>query len=274
MTFQRSTHRELSCRIFAVRFGLPGGRCEKTVAACRCFVHGAVGGSTGRARNSVRTGPRLPEAACWNELRRGVGRRAQLEAARLRLHPVEQRRRPRLRAGRGATLRVRTERRVHRRDRKGTLRVGLRAHRSRGPRRQHLGHRQGLGHGRQVQSGRARTDGLRPPKGIGGRGGTVGASEPAAAASRRHVPPADRCRMGLGRQHLHQRWLCQLTRGEVRQKRRLGEVVRRAGHGTWSAQDAPRHRHRRQRQRVCRRPRQSSHPRVRHQRHVPADVLD
>ena len=44
----------------------------------------------------------------------------------------------------------------------------------------------------------------------------VGASQSAAAARRRTVPPADRRRLGLGRQHLHQRRLRQLARRQVR----------------------------------------------------------
>ena len=72
--------------------------------------------------------------------------------------------------------------------------------------------------------------GVRPPEGIGrrrdaSRGST---SNPPLPRDRRAVPPADRRRVGLGGQHLHQRRLRQLARRQVRQERRLGEVVGRA----------------------------------------------
>ena len=55
------------------------------------------------------------------------------------------------------------------------------------------------------------------------------ARQPAAPAGRRPVPPADRRRVEPAGQHLHQRRLRQLARRQVRQERRLGEVVRRTG---------------------------------------------
>ena len=98
--------------------------------------------------------------------------------------------------------------------------------------------------------GRPRDAGVRTPEGIGGRGDqAVGARRSAAAARGRPVPPADRCRLGLGRQHLHQRRLRQLPRREVRQERRLGEVVGRARHAARAVQPAARDRHRPQQQR-------------------------
>ena len=50
---------------------------------------------------------------------------------------------------------------------------------------------------------------------------------PPRAARRRPVPPADRRHLGHAGQHLHQRRLHQLARRQVRQERRLGEVVGR-----------------------------------------------
>ena len=67
---------------------------------------------------------------------------------------------------------------------------------------------------------------------------------PPAAAGGRSVPPADRRGVGLAGQHLHQRRLRQLARREVRQERRLGEVVRRARQGPRTVQHAARHRDR------------------------------
>ena len=51
----------------------------------------------------------------------------------------------------------------------------------------------------------------------------------AASARRRPVPPADRRHLGHAGQHLHQRRLHQFARRQVRQERRLGEAVGRAG---------------------------------------------
>ena len=96
--------------------------------------------------------------------------------------------------------------------------------------------------------------------------------EPAAAADRRAVPPADRRRVGLAGQHLHHRRLRQLARREVRQERRLGEVVGRARHRSRPVQHAARDRDRPQQQRLRRRSRQPAHPGVRHRRQVPAHV--
>ena len=73
----------------------------------------------------------------------------------------------------------------------------------------------------------------------------VDARQPAAPAGRRPVPPADRRHVGHAGQHLHQRRLHQLARREVRQERRLGEVVGRAGHRARAVQHAALHRHRR-----------------------------
>ncbi len=54
--------------------------------------------------------------------------------------------------------------------------------------------------------------------------------DPPLAACRRTVPPADRRRVGLRGQHLHQRRLHQFARRQIRSQRRLGEVVGREGH--------------------------------------------
>ena len=73
-----------------------------------------------------------------------------------------------------------------------------------------------------------------PPAGGTGRAGLLQGQRPrrrqhaAAAARRRHVPRADRRRVGLRRQHLHQRRLHQLARREVRQARQLDQVAGRA----------------------------------------------
>ena len=71
---------------------------------------------------------------------------------------------------------------------------------------------------------------------------------PPRAAGQRAVPPADRRRLGHRRQHLHQRRLHQLARGEVRQERRLGRVARRTGRRQARATEhAAQHRQRRER---------------------------
>ena len=59
------------------------------------------------------------------------------------------------------------------------------------------------------------------------RPGRVKHPKPPLPARRRPVPPADRRRLGPGGQHLHQRRLHQLARRQVRQERRLGQVVGR-----------------------------------------------
>ena len=59
--------------------------------------------------------------------------------------------------------------------------------------------------------------GVRPPQGIRRRRNqAVGTRQSAAAAGRRHVPPADRRRLGLQGQHLHQRRLHQFAGRQVR----------------------------------------------------------
>ena len=97
---------------------------------------------------------------------------------------------------------------------------------------------------------------------------------PAAAARRRPLPPADRRRVGFGGQHLHQRRLRQLARRQVRQERRLGEVVGRAGHrpGQFNLPHAiaiDRNNNVYVGDRI-----EPAHPGVRHRRQVPADVHD
>ena len=82
-------------------------------------------------------------------------------------------------------------------------------------------------------------DGLRPQEGSVRRGRAVDARQPAAAARRRPVPPADRRRLGHAGQHLHQRRLHQLTRRQVHQGRRLGEVVGRARHRAGRSSNTP-----------------------------------
>ena len=110
------------------------------------------------------------------------------------------------------------EGRVHPRDRQGSLRLVVRAHRARRQGRQHLGGRQGLRHGHQVQSGRPGHAGLRPPEGIGRR---------RKPRPWEHVNPPLPHVDGLFRQptdvawdsdgqHLHQRRLRQLARRQVR----------------------------------------------------------
>ena len=73
--------------------------------------------------------------------------------------------------------------------------------------------------------------GVRAQAGIGRRRRAAGASRSAAAARRRHVPSADRRGLGLAGQHLHHRRLRQLARRQVRQERRLGEVMGTKGTG-------------------------------------------
>ena len=134
-------------------------------------------------------------------------------------------------AGGGATLRVRSKRRVRPRNRQGAVRLVLRAQRPHRSQRQHLGHRQRFEHGRQVQpEGRVvwvfgrkeeAADGAEP----------LEHRRPAAASGRRHVPSAHRRGVGLTGQHLHHRRLHQLARRQVRQERRLGEVMGHKGSG-------------------------------------------
>ena len=99
---------------------------------------------------------RLPEAAGRSVPRRSVGRRGQLEGARLRLHRAATVPPARPIGATGvAAAGVRQGRQVRPRDRQG-LYAWAYAHAVRVDQgRQHLGHRQGLGHGRQVQPRRA-----------------------------------------------------------------------------------------------------------------------
>ena len=165
----------------------------------------------------------------------------------VRLHALEQRVGPGLRRHGVAAARIRPRRPLHPRDRQGALRVVVRPRGAHRRARQHLVHRQGVGHDRRVQPRRARADGVRPEEGSLRGGHAVGAGQAAAAAGRRHVPPADRRRVERPGRHLHQRRLRQLARGEVRQERRLGEELRRAGQRPGPAQHAAQHRRRRER---------------------------
>ncbi len=64
------------------------------------------------------------------------------------------------------------------------------------PGRQHLGCRQGLGHGREVYAERPRRDGVRPQtRSLRRRHGPAQASEAAAAAGERPLPPSHRHRV-------------------------------------------------------------------------------
>ena len=80
--------------------------------------------------------------------------------------------------------------------------------------------------------------------GGGRRRRAAGASRSAAAAGGRHLPSADRRRVGLAGQHLHHRRLRQLARRQVRQERRLGEVMGIEGHRPGPVRHAARDRHR------------------------------
>ena len=202
-------------------------RTTAAVAACR-----ARDGPAERARDPVRFGAEFPDAAAGHEFRRGARRGGELQGPRLRVHALEQRRRPGLCAGGGAAARVHRRRPVCRRDRQGPLCLVVRPQRAHRQGRQHLGHRQGLRHDRQVQPGRPRRSGCsaaarnrrtRTPK-------PWEHVEPPLPADRRHVPPAHRRRLGFPGQHLHHRRLHQLARRQIRQERRLGEVVGLEGH--------------------------------------------
>ena len=178
---------------------------------------------------------------------------------------------PGLCRGRGAAARIRRQRQVHPRDRQEPLRLVVRPHGEDRSPGQYLGGRQGLGHGHQVQSRGPRRHGVRPQAG---------------SLRRRHRPAqasrSRRCRrrtaasarsptcLGHGRQHLHQRRLHQFARRQGRQGRQLAEVMGRPRQGARPVQHPALHRHRRQGQRLCRRPRQPPHPGVRRRRQVPA----
>ena len=193
---------------------------------------------------SVHFGPRLPQSSGGHEFRRGAGRGRELQGPRLRLLALEQRERPRVWRRGGAAVRIRSERQVRARDRQGPLCLvggAQRAHRSE---RQHLGHRQGLEHDRQVQPAGPRRVGVRPQAGSGRRRRAAGASRSAAAAGGRQVPSADRRRVGLAGQHLHHRRLHQFARRQVRQERRLGEVMGHEGHRPWPVRHPALDRHR------------------------------
>ena len=117
---------------------------------------------------------------------------------------------------------------------------------------------------------RPRDHGVRTQEGSVGRSRGLDARHPATPARRRQFPPADRRDLGHAGQHLHQRRLHQLARGQVRQERRLGEVVGREGQQAGRVRHAAQHRRRRARQHLRRRPRQPAHPGVRSGRQVSA----
>jgi hypothetical protein len=76
---------------------------------------------------------------------------------------------------------------------------------------------------------------------VGGpRNRALGKCESAASSRRRIVSPAHRRRVGLGWEHLHYRRLRQFARRQVRQERRLGEVVGRERHRPRAVSSAPR----------------------------------
>ena len=176
--------------------------------------------------------PDYPQAPAGHEFRRGAGRGGELEGPRLRLHALEQRGRPGLRADGGATARVR--RRTA--NSCGEIGKGLYAwafaHSVRIDKDDNIW---AIDKGSDMiikfnPAGRVAV-GVRPPQGIGRSGDqALGARRSAAAARRRPVPPADRRRLGFQGQHLHHRRLHQFARRQVRQERRLGEVVGREGH--------------------------------------------
>src|SRR5262249_15677599 len=67
---------------------------------------------------------------------------------------------------------------------------------------------------------------------------------PAAVGRRRPLPPADRRDLGSAGQHLHQRRLCEFPRRQIRQERRLGEVVGAARQRSRRIQPRAQHRRR------------------------------
>ena len=77
-------------------------------------------------------------------------------------------------------------------------------------------------------------------------------------------------RLGPGRQHLHQRRLRELAHREVRQERRLDQVVRQPRHRAGPVPQAAQPAGRSPGQRLCRRSRQPPHPGVRHRRQLQA----
>ena len=140
---------------------------------------------------------------------------------------------------------------------------------------QHLGHRQGLGHGHQVQSARTGAHGVRAQAGSLRRGHRAAeASQAAAAARERPFPPGHRCHVGPGGQHVYQRRLHQLARGQGRQERQVAEVLGRARQAAGPVEYAAQHRGGCTGQHLRRRPRQSAHPGLRWRRQAAARDQD
>jgi hypothetical protein len=229
-----------------------------------------------RAGNPLRLGTEPAEAAARHASRRGRRRGGELQGPHPRLFTRRLEPGPGLRQHRLADPGIRPQRRLPARDRQEPLRLGLCAHGTRRQRRQYLGDRQGLRHGRQVQPGRPRRDGVRLQVGkLRSRGPRARAQrQPAAAARRRPLPPADRRDLGSGRQHLHQRRLRERPRRQIRQERRMAQIVGQARQGPRRVQLGPHHRGRRARQYLCRRPQQPAHPGVRRRRQPPARDQD
>ena len=89
-----------------------------------------------------------------------------------------------------------------------------------------LDHRQRLRHGDQVQSRGPRGNGFRTQAGSFRRRHRASeTSQAAPPCRRRHVPAGNRRDLGSRGQHLHQRWLHQLARGQSGQEWRLAEIL-------------------------------------------------
>ena len=218
--------------------------------ATPCFAQQSV------PRDRLRFGPGFSEAAGRDEFRRGAGRGRELQGPRLRLHALEQRQRSGLCAGRRAASRIRPPMANSSAKSARASTPGPLAHSVRIDKDDNIW---AIDKGSDMvikfnPAGRVRV-GVRPPQGIRRRRRqALGTRQSAAAAGRRPVPPAHRRRLGLQGQHLHQRRLHQFARRQIRQERRLGEVMGRAGHRPGPVPPAARHRDRPQRQRLCRRP--------------------
>ena len=211
--------------------GLQGGLCE-TFDHCRDGRRaGARRGAgerpdAGCTGDSLRVGAQLPEVSADHEPRRDPRGGRELQGPH---HPAEPPRhrhhRPALRQRHHEPARVRRPGQLRARDRPGRLRAGVRALAAVRQRRQPLGGRQGDQRGHQVRPRRLRhpeprpaSRGLRPLR----------ARRPARGAARGRLLPGPH-RRGLGprRQHLRQRRLHELARGQDGQARELDQVVGR-----------------------------------------------
>ena len=196
-------------------------------------------------------------------------------------HPtMSHRHRAAVRARRLAAVPVRSHGQVRARDRPGHLRLHVRRAGARRSAGQHLDRRRDDRHGHEVRSAGPRRDAARtqggsdqnPPRagggGGGGEGGGRGGGAPGAGAPQDVFNRPTDVAWDAAGQHLRRRRPRQRAHRQVRQGRRVRQVLGPARHRARPVRQRQQHRRRRAGQRLRRRRRQQAHPGVRQQRHL------